>query len=147
MEEDMLNGLFVVVIICLIVIAFSSYQVAFGSSYMTNAVTGYVSNPGSVQGAANLRFAGESSQTGLHGSSGFVGNGANEAPVFWNMGSVEETNAALQAASAQKEEGFTPSAKKEKSGFVANASTANVAKVIKSGVDFTNIESFAGKGY
>lgn len=146
MEEDMLNGLFVVVIICLIVMAVSSYQVAFGSSYMSNAVTAYVSNPSSVKGAANLRFAGESSQTGLRGSSGFIGSASNEAPVFWNLGSVEETNAALQAASSQAE-GFTPGLPKQKSGFVANAQTANIADVIKSGVDFHNIESFAGKGY
>jgi hypothetical protein len=141
-ESDIHLALFVIVVICLIVIAMSSYQSAYGSSYMTGQVTDYVSNPSSTVGAANLRFAGESSQQGLKGSSGFIGSGMNEPPVFYNTGSFEDVNNALQTASKQAE-GF----KVGNSHFVGSADTVSNAKVIKTAVDYTNLEAFAGKGF
>lgn len=76
MDDDLNLGLYIIVVLCLVVLAMSAYKVAFGNdSYMTN------------------RFATSRSD--------FMGSGAVEAPVFWNMGSVEETNKLQQEAALQ----------------------------------------------
>jgi hypothetical protein len=100
-ESNIHVALCVIIVICFIVIAMSSYKSAFGSSYMSNS--DYISDPSSAIGKANIRFAGESSQQGLAPSSGFIGSGINEPPVFYNTGSFEDVNKALQKAVSVKE--------------------------------------------
>ena len=85
--DDIKMGLHIIVILCLIVIAMSQYNMAYGSSYLTNAQA-------IASGGSNLRFQ-ERSQ--------FIGSANSEPPVFYNMGSVDDTNKALQAAAAQSE--------------------------------------------
>jgi len=92
MEDDLHLGLYVIKVLCLVVIAMSLYKITYTTdSYMTNA----------DMGAASLR---------THGTerSDFMGSGGVEQPVFWNLGSVQDTNALLQKAASQKEteEGF-----------------------------------------
>jgi len=87
MEDDLNLGLHIIVVLCLIVIAMSAYNFSYSSSFMTDGTSG-----------AGLRFASTTSgSTGPQGS-GFTGSGALEAPVFWNMGSVEQVDRELQAA-------------------------------------------------
>lgn len=111
-EDSELNmGLYIIVVLCLIVIAMSSYKVAYcGDSYFADAQK------------SSLPYAAERSDR------------FSEPPVFYNFGSVEETNAALQAASR---EGYTPAPKKEH--YKAKPS-------FDVPTDFTHIESFAGTG-
>ena len=87
MEDDLKLGLHIIVVLCLIVIAMSSYNFSYGPSYMTDGTSG-----------AGLRFASATSGSNGPQGSGFVGSGQMEAPVFWNMGSVEESDKELQAA-------------------------------------------------
>lgn len=82
MEDDLHLGLYVVLVLCAIVIAMSLYKLAYSDSYMTGN-----------QGAASLRVMGSE-------RSDFMGSGSVEPPVFWNMGSVEDTNTLLQNAAA-----------------------------------------------
>lgn len=115
MEEDLQLGLYVIVVLCFIVIAMAQYKLAYQSEYATGT------DPMIGQGsAASMRFAGERE------TAGFVGSSGAEAPSFWNMGSVEETNAELQKAAAEQQ--------KESFG---NKRPGN----------FTDLESFAGHGY
>lgn len=87
MEDDLHLGLYVIKVLCLIVIAMSLYKLTYSSdSYMANA----------DMGAASLRTMGTE-------RSDFMGSGGVEAPVFWNLGSVQDTNALLQKASTQVE--------------------------------------------
>ncbi|MGL5934390.1 MAG: hypothetical protein ACRCZI_02085 [Cetobacterium sp.] len=116
-EDSELNmGLYIIVVLCLIVIAMSSYKVAYcGDSYFSDIYK------------ASLPYAGERSDRF---------SGANEQPSFFNFGSVEETNAALQEA-AKQSEGYTPAPKKEHYQARPNFEVPT---------DFTHIESFAGTG-
>lgn len=120
MEDSDLNmGLYVIMVLCLIVIAMSSYKVAYcGDSYFNDIYK------------ASLPFAGERSDR-------FVGSGANEGPVFYNMGSVEDTNEALIAASKQSE-GYTPARKMHE--HYQGKPAFDVP------TEFVHIESFAGAG-
>jgi hypothetical protein len=91
MDDEYHQGFYIAVVLCLIVIAMSAYKVA----YTTENFDGTA--------GANLRM--QSTLSGLGQTKGvpvqyFTGSGAMEAPVFWNMGSVEKTNALLQAAAA-----------------------------------------------
>lgn len=118
-ESDIKMGLMVILVLCFIVIAMSQYKMAYcGSEYFNDAYK------------ASLPFAGERSDR-------FIGGA--EPPVFWNMGSVSETNDALQAAASQKEtnEGYTPKPKREH-----YQAQPNFVKP----TTFTDIESFAGTG-
>lgn len=92
MEDDLKLGLHIIVVLCLIVIAMSSYNMSYGPSYMSDDGTS----------GANLRFAATTSGSNGPQGSGFIGSGALEAPVFWNMGSVEATDKELQAAARDK---------------------------------------------
>jgi hypothetical protein len=159
-ESDIHLALFVIIVICLIVIAMSSYQSAYCSSYMSNS--DYVSDPNSASGKANIRFAGESSQQGLVPSSGFIGSGINEPPVFYNTGSFEDVNKALQKVVSVKENlvgtygvKVTPDG-----GYKApppppptpKASVGNVPTKSRQSSHFTvsgidRLEHFAGQGY
>ena len=118
MEEDLQLGLCIIKVLCLIVIAMSVHKLAYSAEPMTDRLVG----------ASGMRFAGVNSQVGL---SGFSGDGQYESPVFWNQGSVEETNAALQAASHAPAEGLS------------NRDVKNLGKLEA----FTNIENIAGMGY
>lgn len=102
MEDDLKLGLHIIVVLCLIVIAMSAYNVSYGPSYMTDGSSG-----------ANLRFAATTSGSNGPQGSGFIGSGQLEAPVFWNMGSVEATDKELQAAARDKKS----SASASDSGF------------------------------
>lgn len=114
-EDSELNmGLYIIVVLCLIVIAMSSYKVAYcGDSYFSDMYK------------ASLPYAGERSDR------------FSEPPVFYNFGSVEETNAALQEAS-KASEGYTPAPKKTEH-YQAKPN-------FELPTDFTHIESFAGTG-
>jgi hypothetical protein len=92
MEDDLKLGLHIIVVLCLIVIAMSAYNVSYGPSYMTD----------DGSSGANLRFAATTSGSNGPQGSGFMGSGQLEAPVFWNMGSVEQTDQELQAAARDK---------------------------------------------
>src|SRR6476646_11798176 len=119
-ESDIRLGFGLVVLLCLIVIAMSSYKVAY-------CATSYFQD-----GKSALPFAGDRSDR-------FIS--APEPPVFWNMGSVEETNELLQAAAAQKEtndEGYTPRPK--------HAEQYQGKPAFAKPTDFTHLESFAGVG-
>lgn len=114
-DSDLNMGLYIIVVLCLIVIAMSSYKVAYcGSDYFADMEK------------ASLPYAAERSDR-------FSG----EPPQFWNLGSVEETNALLQAA-AQQKEGYTPAPKKHEH-YQPKPS-------FELPTDFTHIESFAGTG-
>lgn len=111
MDDDLHLGLYIIKVLCLIVIAMSAYKLSYGSeSYFADV------------GKADLPHISERSD--------FMGSGAVEAPVFWNIGSVQETNDLLQAASLAKE----PSSE----GFQG--------KSIKKMKDFSSLENFAGAG-
>ena len=113
MDDDLHLGLFVIKVLCLIVIAMSAYKVAYCSD-------SYFSDPN--MGAASLRLQSERSD--------FVGSGQSESPVFWNLGSVKDTNDLLQTAATQQEtnnEDFK-------------------SRDIKKLQDFQNIEHFVGAG-
>ncbi len=88
MQDDLSLGLCTITVLALIVIAMSVYKIANPPS------CGYFND----MSKATLPHVGERSDLGT-----FVGDGANERPVFWNQGSFEETNAALQAASREVE--------------------------------------------
>jgi hypothetical protein len=112
MENDLHLGLFVIKVLCLIVIAMSAYKVAYCSdSYFTDP----------TMSKASLAHLAERSD--------FMGSGQVEAPVFWNLGSVEETNELLQKAATQVEstEGFK-------------------SRDVKKMKDFQSIEQFVGAG-
>jgi hypothetical protein len=108
MEDDLKLGLHIIVVLCLIVIAMSSYKIAYGElSFMTDGSSG-----------AGLRFASSTSgSTGPQGS-GFIGSGGLEAPVFWNMGSSEQVDKELQAAARDQASTAAATA----SGFQGEAS-------------------------
>jgi hypothetical protein len=92
MDDDLHLGLYVIKVLCLVVIAMSLYKVSYGSdSYFSDK----------EQGAASLRMVTQRSD--------FMGSGSVEAPVFWNLGSVEDTNTLLQSAAktAETNESFT----------------------------------------
>lgn len=113
MEDDLHLGLFVIKVLCLIVIAMSAYKMAYCSdSYFSD----------STMNKASLAHVAERSD--------FVGSGQVETPVFWNLGSVEETNELLQNAASKAEptEGFE-------------------SRDIKKMKDFQNIEQFVGAGF
>jgi hypothetical protein len=92
MSDELYLGLTLIKVLCLIIIATSLSSMASGSSYFAGTA-----------GAASNRFLTESDQIGLQGlgsrggTSSFVGGGANEVPVFWNIGSLSEVGAAQQA--------------------------------------------------
>ena len=117
-DSDIQMGLHVIIVLCLIVIAMSSYKSAYCStSYFNDAEK------------AALPFAAERSDR-------FIGSG--EAPAFFNLGSVEQTNELLQAAAREKvTETYTP--KPHMEHYSAQPSFVKP-------VDFTDIESFAGTG-
>lgn len=94
-DMDVHLGLYIIVVLCLIVIAMSNYRLAYGDEYMSNCLAG-------DSNAASMRFATELSGSGNTTKSCFA-SGGNEPPVFWNIGSVEDTNDALQAASRAAE--------------------------------------------
>lgn len=82
---ETLLGMYIIVVLCLIVIAMSEYKMAYGmSSSFDPTSLAYVSQRSDVEGSSN-----------------FVGSGAMEAPAFWNMGSAQATAAALAQAAAQ----------------------------------------------
>jgi hypothetical protein len=96
-DMDVHLGLYIIVVLCLIVIAMSNYRLAYGDEYMSNCYAGDTN-------ASSMRFATELSGAGNQTKSCFAGgSGGNEPPVFWNIGSVEDTNEALQAAVKQTE--------------------------------------------
>ena len=78
----------VVVVVLLLLIVICQFKIAYPSSSMTSYNTGY--NSGQVQYLSSRSD-----------KEGFVGSGAMEAPVFWNMGSAQATAAALATAAAQ----------------------------------------------
>lgn len=85
MENELL-GIYIVIVLCLIVIAMSEVKMAYYST------TSHY-DPGS------LRYT--SAPSASTGPQYFVGSGAAEAPSFWNMGSAQATAAALATAAAQ----------------------------------------------
>ena len=121
MEDDLHIGLYIVVVLCLVVIAASAHKVAFTSS----------SYFGEADKAA---LAHRSERTDRFNGGGY------EPPVFWNMGSVKETNEALQAASQEEKENAAAAV----AAVVKAATSESFAG--KSPKSFTDIESFAGKG-
>jgi hypothetical protein len=94
MEEDLQLGLCIIKVLCLIVIAMSLHRMAYPPEYFV----------GEQMGKASLPHFAERTD---FGTSHFIGDGQNDKPVFWNLGDVESTNAALQAARSTNEEGFT----------------------------------------
>lgn len=93
MDSDLEFGMCVVKLLCAIVIAMSLYKMASIQSYNYSYMTDGLGH------GHNVRFETEKSH--------FIGDGQIGAPNFWNMGSVEETNAALQAASSDGTENFS----------------------------------------
>ncbi len=93
MDNDFALGYCVIKIVCLIVIAMSVHKIAYSREYMNDGLVGnqQVSVPGSFGTANGVRFYGETQQSMFNNA---------EPPVFWNMGSVEDSNAALQAAAS-----------------------------------------------
>lgn len=123
--EDYSQIISMVKVICLIIIAVSAWNIASqNTSYFSSglATTGDTYGP-------NLRFA-----TGL--SDRFIGSGANEPPVFYNLGSVSQINDALQKASQDTSDNFKGG---RREGF---DSTARIDKL----KDITTYEHFAGSG-
>jgi hypothetical protein len=106
-------GICIIKLICLIVVATSVYKIANPVSNFSNL------------NKANLPHIAERSDYSF-----FVGSGANEAPVFRNIGSVEETNDYLTNTSKGAGENFQGAAFKN----------------VKDITDFAKIENFAGKG-
>lgn len=101
-------GLCIIKVLCLIVIAMSVHKLATPAySYFDGDLA-----------KASLPHVAERSD--------FIGDGSYESPKFWNQGSVEETNALLQQASAQKEN-------------FAGAAILNVK-------DYSDFEATAGAG-
>ena len=99
MDEDLKLGMYIIVVLCLIVIAMSQYNMAYGAmSFMQGEPLGKALQ--AANSGPDLRFA---SRLSTPGQSEFIGTGSTEPPVFWNMGSVEDTDAALQSASKQPE--------------------------------------------
>ncbi len=93
MDSDFALGYCIIKIVCLIVIAMSVHKIAYSREYMNDGLVGEqsVSVPGSYGTANGVRFYGETQQSMFSNA---------EPPVFWNMGSIEDSNAALQAAAA-----------------------------------------------
>lgn len=109
MDDDIQLGLYIIKVLCLIVIAMSVYKLSTSNdSYFTSA-------------KADLPHLTERSD--------FTGNGSLETPVFWNMGSVQETNDLLQAAATMQE-----------------TNESFQGKNVKSMKDFSSLENFAGTG-
>lgn len=87
--DDVMFGLQVIAVLCLVVIAMSQYRMAYSDySYMNDLQ--YI-NSGPTVRHQSLR------------SDRFTGDGQHERPLYWNIGSVEENNAELQAASRDAE--------------------------------------------
>ncbi len=95
MDNDYALGYCLIKVICLIVIAISVHKLASSKEYMSgnNTLVGAqrVSVPNSFGTANGVRFYSDVQQSMFNNA---------EPPVFWNMGSVEETNEALQAAAS-----------------------------------------------
>ncbi len=84
-DAELMTGLQVIAVLCLLVIAMSQYRMAYSEySYMDDLQ--YVNSGPSVR-HQSLR------------SDKFTGDGQHERPVYWNLGSVDETNAELVSAS------------------------------------------------
>ncbi len=93
MDSDFSLGYCIIKIICLIVIAMSVHKIAYSREYMNDGLVGsqQVSVPGSFGTANGIRFYGETQQSMFNNP---------EPPVFWNAGSFEDSNSALQAAAS-----------------------------------------------
>jgi hypothetical protein len=123
MDSDLILGFYVIVVLCLIVTALSLYKIAHSNdSYFANK--------------ASLPLLSERSD--------FVGSGSMESPVFWNMGSVQETNAALQSAVVGS---YVPPAASTAVAADPSAGTSSFnGAAIKNMKDFASLEHFAGAG-
>ncbi len=82
MEEDLALGLCIIKVLCLIVIAMSVHKMAYANEYFE----------GGCKPGQDPRYCSQRSDF----------NNA-EAPVFWNYGSADDINNALQAAVVHKE--------------------------------------------
>jgi hypothetical protein len=88
-EEDYDQIFTMVKMICLIIIAFSIWNISSqNSSYFNDSQK------------ADLPFVAERSDR-------FIGSGGNEPPVFYNLGSVSQIDAALQAAAKDPSDTFS----------------------------------------
>lgn len=96
----------IIVVILLAIIAVCSYKMAFKKEGMDPSPLG-LGGGSAMNRLGSVPSGSTGPQDRLPTPNGvpsfFVGSGAQESPVFWNMGSVEETNAALLAASKQQE--------------------------------------------
>jgi hypothetical protein len=89
MDEDYSQLFTIVKMICLIIIALSVYSISSqNSSYFDD------------MRKASLPFISSRSDR-------FIGSGANEAPVFYNLGSVSQIDSALQAAAKDTTDTFS----------------------------------------
>jgi predicted sugar kinase len=102
-------SLCVIKTIALVVIAMGIYKMSCGGEYFTNANL-----------SGNVRRLVESSQEAMPSSSWSGGlSSFGEPPVFWNLGSVEDVNAALQAGAKTIPE------QEQASGFVGSNNMDN----------------------
>jgi hypothetical protein len=81
--DELYLGLCIIKVLCLIVIAMGINKMANQSSYFAD-----FTDPGRV------RYLGENS---FPGATSYM-SGANEAPVFWNIGNLSEIDTAQQAS-------------------------------------------------
>lgn len=84
MDDEMHLGLCIIKVLCLLVIAMSLHKMANPYSYMAEPM-----NPRDAIMADSR--------------SNFLGDGQTQPPVFWNIGSVEDTDLLLQQAAGQVE--------------------------------------------
>lgn len=111
MDQDLYLGFCIVKVLCLIVIAMSLHRLAYPREYFGNA---------EELGKAGLPHLAERTDK-------FIGSGANEAPVFWNIGDLEAVSSGLHEASAAPAES-------------ENFTVASIKSL-------DHIEALAGKGY
>jgi hypothetical protein len=82
MNADLQLSLCIIKVVCLIVIAFSLTK--FVNMLESSGPRSYMN--GAYTSGANMRF--NTTHQGGLGTSGFIGSGANEAPVNWNVGDL-----------------------------------------------------------
>lgn len=95
MDEELQLALCVIKVLCLIVIAMSVYKMANPPLY--SYMSGSNLPLGANTGGASMRF--NTSIEGGLGTSGFVGDGAYETPVFWNNGDYDMISKEQSSAS------------------------------------------------
>lgn len=114
MEDDLMLGLCIIKVLCLIVIAMSVHKMAYANEYFEGSFVD------GCKAGVDPRYCGETSQSHFNNA---------EAPVFWNAGSFSTIDSALQTAAGQAERDVGVYNQNVATGaaYAANVAAANAA--------------------